>query len=368
MKIITLYENSLEDMITEIKKTTWFKSGNIDIFRGTKSKLSEIKEVSIDINRDRKPLDTPSEDHEIISKLSKEIFGFNIRNGLFLSQSIAIASGYGTVNLVIPKDGYKLYSSKNATDFYTDIFRRNARYMNANDKEKEYKDYLLSLDTYKTNEANSKEIIGFGGFYIIPLDIAIEYDLLTKKLPSNKLCFDNIKSKIKKSKDFDDMFIKLSNYFKKYNLHHSYNNKQSLDILKTIESKMGSHDDNSVMYVYKVLDDYLKMDLSNIPLSDIPASYSILIKFWNRNPFRKNPILPVLIESDDANKFLDYMIEYNIYGYTHPYNVVEFVIDNLDSFDIYANKQRFNALYEFISENSSNRELRVKVISMYENK
>jgi hypothetical protein len=169
MRLHQLIENT-DNSIEEIKKTIWYQSNNIPLFRG----MDNYETIKIITDRDdREPSDTDLYVHTYINNHTKNKYGVKIRTGVFLTQSPKVAYKYGVVNLVIPKDNCLLYTNYSVNDFFSDVFvkNKNNKVLDASDE------YIENIELYNPTKQTPTEIIGFGEFYCVPLDIARKYNL-----------------------------------------------------------------------------------------------------------------------------------------------------------------------------------------------
>lgn len=71
----------------------------------------------------KKPVDTPSDIHNKINRISEQKLGYKLRNGLFCSLAESVASCYGDSTIVVfPLDNAKVFYSEIFADVYSDLF------------------------------------------------------------------------------------------------------------------------------------------------------------------------------------------------------------------------------------------------------
>lgn len=171
-----LESNNTETLIGRIKGSKWYKESDFDFYRGIPTNKGESFTIFVDKNRDRRPTDSKQEIHDYTNELSLKRHNINLRNGLFLTQSINAALDYGKVYIVYPMDGVELYYNPKVRDFYADIARYTAFNKDKPNNNK-IEDYIEGIKVLEPNIETCNEIMGFGEFIIVSLDFAEEHGL-----------------------------------------------------------------------------------------------------------------------------------------------------------------------------------------------
>lgn len=109
---------SNEELKDLIRNSDWIDD---PIYRGTnylKKKGIDYREIHVPSEGIRsKPLDVDIDIHNAINVLSQKWLGIKIRNGLFCTTNIAQAESYGSVVLVLPLKGGRVYSAEGIGDY-----------------------------------------------------------------------------------------------------------------------------------------------------------------------------------------------------------------------------------------------------------
>lgn len=153
MKISHLFEDSREDLFERIMSSKYYQINFRPILQNTKDKELDdtwdtvrfsrsmllhgtsgegIKEYSFRYRSGSR--DTNPYTHDLVNKLSKEKLGESIRNLMFVSTSESVASGYGTVTVVIPYNDYKVFYNPRVNDFTIDMYAASVNSADTNDK------------------------------------------------------------------------------------------------------------------------------------------------------------------------------------------------------------------------------------------
>lgn len=97
-----------------------YRSTRGGLFRGEEIRNSDLilKQSRLE---NRKPKHTPQDVHDLLNKLFKNKFGWNVRNGVFVSSKYTTANDYGEVFYFFPAGNFKFCWSPKITDLYNDI-------------------------------------------------------------------------------------------------------------------------------------------------------------------------------------------------------------------------------------------------------
>lgn len=169
------------------------------------------------------PVDTRNDKHERTNQLSMEKFGYPVRNGLFVTNDFVQSRTYGMVSVIFPiGDDYKLFTNLSVRDYYGIAIS----------PEKYIKDMV---DITKGGKIPKTEIMFFGNAYMLPLSVALKYNLLkTDKI--QLLSIDSIIDKIKQTNTTQDAIRIL------FGLGNTSNgNIKKSDIKKLVRTTLNKH-------------------------------------------------------------------------------------------------------------------------------
>lgn len=120
--------------LQEMDKARRFKyftselGNEVFLLHGSSSKKYNAGDTAEIVNR-KYPTDSNHIIHDMVNELSRERFDTEIRNKIFVSKSIAIASEYGhtygNIYIAVPTGSYDLYYSTTYEDFYVDFLNQN---------------------------------------------------------------------------------------------------------------------------------------------------------------------------------------------------------------------------------------------------
>jgi hypothetical protein len=91
------------------------------LYRGIRTNDSDPIFVTKTPRDDRRPKDTSEYIHDYMNKLYKKKFGWEVRNGISVSNSFAQADAYGNVHVFFPVDGFKYVWHPDIYDFTNDF-------------------------------------------------------------------------------------------------------------------------------------------------------------------------------------------------------------------------------------------------------
>lgn len=165
-----LLNESIANIVEEIKSSKWFKTANYNLYRGMNHKINTYEKVSIKKDNTRKPRNTSQESHDAVNKLSIEKLGLPVRNSLYITTDITQAKIYGEVYMVFPVgDNNILLTNPAVRDMYT--------------KQPPVKEYVDGIvDVSNNPDVSSKtEIMFFGDAYIMTIELASKYGLIKRQ-------------------------------------------------------------------------------------------------------------------------------------------------------------------------------------------
>lgn len=231
-------------LIEEVKNTKWFKESKFDLYRGSNNSNSNtsIKKINIPHNRERKPLDTNIELHNLTNTISTEKLKVNIRNGLYTSLQYSVAMDYGKVNIVIPSDNAVLFYNPYVRDFYSNV-ASNLRNSSQEERKQKIKDYVDNIEEllYPPMTQFKNEIICFGDVYIIDLEFAIDNGLVKTTDYSTTTSLVNqsttlLQQAVSNSISYESMFKEVDSLFEVNNIIHSNDNVDITELVVAISS------------------------------------------------------------------------------------------------------------------------------------
>lgn len=111
-----------DTIVKQIISTDYFKDSlksSIWLYHNTKKFKEPYHKVSITIDRDRKPVDTREDIHNLTNKYALERFGVKVRNGLFAFNKNTKFQYYGTNQYVLLplNNNYRIFYNPKVWDF-----------------------------------------------------------------------------------------------------------------------------------------------------------------------------------------------------------------------------------------------------------
>ena len=164
-------------LIEKIKSSPWYDYEKF-FSRGMPNNNKDVSIIKVDKNRDRKPVDVQQKTHDKINKRTIKKFGIPLRNGLFFyTYDTAFSDGhvYGAQYVILPTENSVIYTNPEVSDMYIELCDGKGNM--PNDKIDEYVDGIVVVKDNNQFADNNSEFIGFGDFYCISLQFALENNL-----------------------------------------------------------------------------------------------------------------------------------------------------------------------------------------------
>lgn len=205
-------------LIEKIKSSPWYDYEKF-FSRGMPNNNKDVSIIKVDKNRDRKPVDVKQEIHDKINKRAIEEFGIPLRNGLFFyNYETAVADGhvYGAQYVILPTENSVIYTNPEVRDMYVELCDGKGNM--SDDIIDVYVDGIVVVKDNKQFADDESEFIGFGEFYCISYQYALENNLfrITDITDKSEYDLDNDDSLIayvwtNHAVISDDIIIRLAN-------------------------------------------------------------------------------------------------------------------------------------------------------------
>lgn len=205
-------------LIEKIKSSPWYDYEKF-FSRGMPNNNKDVSIIKVDKNRDRKPVDVKQEIHDKINKRAIEELGIPLRNGLFFyNYETAVADGhvYGAQYVILPTENSVIYTNPEVRDMYVELCDGKGNM--SDDIIDVYVDGIVVVNDNKQFSDDNSEFIGFGDFYCISFQFALENNLfrITDITDKSEYDLDNDDSLIayvwtNHAVISDDIIIRLAN-------------------------------------------------------------------------------------------------------------------------------------------------------------
>lgn len=205
-------------LIEKIKSSPWYDYNNF-FSRGMPNNNKDVSIIKVDKNRDRKPVDVQLATHDKINKRTIKEFGIPLRNGLFFyNYETAVADGhvYGAQYVILPTENSVIYTNPEVRDMYVELCDGKGNM--SDDIIDEYVGGIVAVKDNNQFADDESEFIGFGEFYCISYQYALENNLfrITDITDKSEYDIDNDESLIAYVQTHhavisDDIIIRLAN-------------------------------------------------------------------------------------------------------------------------------------------------------------
>lgn len=205
-------------LIEKIKSSPWYDYEKF-FSRGMPNNNKDVSIIKVDKNRDRKPVDVQLATHDKINKRTIKKFGIPLRNGLFFyNYETAVADGhvYGAQYVILPTENSVIYTNPEVSDMYIELCDGKGNM--SDDIIDVYVDGIVVVKDNKQFADDNSEFIGFGEFYCISFQYALENNLfrITDITDKSEYDLDNDESLIayvwsRHAVMYDDIIIRLAN-------------------------------------------------------------------------------------------------------------------------------------------------------------